>query len=109
IHRGKTATPIRHARIATEVALGHCNRLGFLVHEQQPTGRSVLLLHAACTSRTPIRAIQAAPVRTYHQSRKGLRVQHRDVIGAVHFATGTHRGYSANPSIASLISSSPMV
>ena len=65
--------------------------------------------HAARMPAATERAIQVAPVPAYVQPREGLRVQHRDVIGAVRFATGTHRGYSANPSIASLISSSPMV
>ena len=54
---GEAAAADRHARIAPELAFGHGDRLGILVHQQQPASGAQSREHAARMAAAPERAV----------------------------------------------------
>ena len=78
---GEAAAADRDARVAAELAFGHRDRLGILVHQQQPASGAEPLQHAARMTATPERAIQIGSIRLHPQPVHDLRKHHRKVAG----------------------------
>ncbi|MNN01708.1 hypothetical protein D3C81_1143350 [compost metagenome] len=76
---GKAPAMDRHAAIRREVALGHGDGFGILVHDQQTAIGTELTQHATGMTATAERAIQIGTIFDHPQARKDLGVQHRQV------------------------------
>ena len=78
-HRCEAAATDRHARVAREHLFGMRDRVGILVHQQQPASRAESLQHAARVASAPEGAVQVRSVLFHLQPFHDLRVQHRQV------------------------------
>ena len=98
---GEAAAADRHARVRAELAFGHGDRLGILVHQQQPASGAQLFQHAARMAAAPERAIQVAfHPRCTAQPSRTCAIHDREVAGRARVrATAGHscRSSSSSP------------
>src|SRR5690606_36602562 len=91
-----------------ELAFGHGNRVGVLVHQQQPASGAELIEHAARMATAPERTVQIGATPAHPQAIEDLPIHHGKVAGG-RFALHATVRHSCRSSSSSLRSSSETV